>query len=591
MALGRLACATVQLHDSLRTEQAQFIHRTVPTAVLGSLIVVGLTDVVFHDVVSWQALVSWTTPFVLLTAARMLVWRRFRGADFRVRGREWLRHAMQTALIGGVLWGLGSLFLFPPGLIVYQFTFMVTLVMMSVAAMFTYAPHYPTYLAYLLPSIIPGIIALELTGQTQQQAMGAGLLLMMCVVMWSVVTYNRMFLESMSLRLEKVDLVAQLTAQKDVAEAANLAKSRFLAAASHDLRQPIHAMNLYLGAFGQIELPSRAVSMLAKVRQCAQIMDEMFRTLLDISELDAGAVRPQIGAFALTPMLARARLEFEPQARAKGLELRVRRSAEYVRSDPVLVERILRNLISNAIRYTERGRVVVGCRRRGNAVRICVYDTGLGIGPNDQQLVFEEFYQVGNRERDRSKGLGLGLAIVQRLTRLLSAPLTFRSQLGKGSLFAFDLELAEEVAAPRVHLAPRSSDSRNLAGVLVVVVDDEELILDAAQNLLEQWGCEVITAVSGASALRSLASSARAPDVVICDYRLRDQETGVSVVEAIRNEFNGDVPALLLTGDTDPAHLRKIAASGIAVLHKPLHEDELNDAICALRARRTVLQV
>ena len=317
----------------------------------------------------------------------------------------------------------------------------------------------------------------------------------------------------------------------------------------------------------------------------------MFRTLLDISELDAGAVRPQMGPFALGPLFARARVEFEPQARAKGIELRVRCCAEYVRSDPALVERILRNLISNAIRYTERGRVLIACRPHGNALRICVYDTGLGIEPHEQSLVFEEFYQVGNRERDRSKGLGLGLAIVQRLTRLLQTPLILRSHPGRGSLFAFSLERAEEVAAPRVHLAPRSGDSRNLAGALIVVVDDEELILDAAQSLLEHWGCSVITAASRSAAMLRLAGSPRPPDVVICDYRLRDRETGLDVVEAIRNEFNKDIPALLLTGETDPAQIRKIGASGVAVLHKPLREDELIDAICALRARRAVLQV
>ena len=362
-------------------------------------------------------------------------------------------------------------------------------------------------------------------------------------------------------------------------------------AAIHDLRQPVHALNLYLGAFSQMEMPPRAATMLGKVRQCAQIMDEMFRTLLDISELDAGAVRPQMGPFALGPLFARARVEFEPQARAKGIDLRVRRCSEYVRSDPALVERILRNLISNAIRYTERGRVLIACRPHGNALRVCVYDTGLGIEPHEQSLVFEEFYQVGNRERDRSKGLGLGLAIVQRLTRLLQTPLILRSHPGRGSLFAFSLERAEEVAPPRVHLAPRSGDSRNLQGALIVVVDDEELILDAAESLLEHWGCSVITAASRSAAMLRLAGSPRPPDVVICDYRLRDRETGLDVVEAIRNEFNKDVPALLLTGETDPAQIRKIGASGIAVLHKPLREDELIDAICALRARRAVLQV
>src|SRR5262249_21391146 len=153
---------------------------------------------------------------------------------------------------------------------------------------------------------------------------------------------------------------------------------------SHDLRQPIHALNLYLGAFAQVQLPRPAGTLLAKVRQCASIMDEMFRTLLDVSKLDAGAVKPQISVFALAPLLARARLEFEPQARAKGLALRVRRSPAFAKSDPVLVERILRNLISNAIRYTERGGVVVGCRRVPGALRVSVYDTGVGIEPSEQ---------------------------------------------------------------------------------------------------------------------------------------------------------------------------------------------------------------
>ena len=589
--LSRTSVRTVELPASIEAEQARYIHRTVPTAALGSMLVVGLVWFVFHNVVPRDYLNAWVAAFAVLTLVRMIIWWRHREADFVVQGRAWLRHAVLAAFAGGVLWGLGSLFLFPPGLLVYQLTFMITLAMMATAAMFSYSPHYRTYFAYFAPSMIPGIIALELQGEAPQEGLGLGLLLLCCVVLVSVRTYNRMFLESLALRLEKVDLIAQLTAQKDVAEAANLAKSRFLAAASHDLRQPVHALNLYLGAFSQMELPRPAGAMLTKVRQCAQIMDEMFRTLLDISELDAGAIKPQVGAFSLAPLFARARVEFEPQARAKGIELRVRPCSQYLRSDPVLVERILRNLISNAIRYTERGRVVVGCRLRGNRRRICVYDTGLGIEPHEQSLVFEEFYQVGNRERDRSKGLGLGLAIVQRVARLLQAPLLLRSQPGKGSLFAFDVECAEEVAAPRVHLAPRSSDSRNLAGALVVVVDDEELILDAARSLLEQWGCAVVTAVSGAAVLQKLVGSSRAPDVVICDYRLRDHETGVSVVDAIRNEFNGDIPALLLTGETDPAQLRKIAASGIAVLHKPLRDDELNDAICALRARRSVLQV
>ena len=575
----------VQFSQTLEAEQARYIHRTVPTAALGGLVVVGIVVVVFRSVVPAHYLYWWFAAFALLTAVRMVGWWRFRGAAFGPpSATRWLRQAVLAAFISGVLWGLGSLFLFPADQVVYQFTFVFALVMMAMAAMFSYAPHYPAYLAFVLPSMVPGIVGLGLQNGAPQVGMAVGVSMMTIVVLGSVRSFNRLFIESMRLRLENVELVGQLTVQKDAAESANLAKSRFLAAASHDLRQPIHALNLYLGAFAQLDLPRHVSTLLGKVRQCAQIMDEMFRTLLDISKLDAGAIRPQLSVFPLAPLLARTRVEFEPQARAKGLDLRVLRCSAFVKSDPVLVERILRNLVSNAIRYTDRGRVVVGCRRRKDALRISVYDTGLGIAPHQQTLVFEEFYQVGNRERDRSHGLGLGLAIVERLTRLLSTSIILRSRHGHGSLFAFDLQRAEHMELPPIRLTRPDGASRSLAGTVVVVVDDEELILDAAQTLLEQWECTVIAATSGSAALKQLASSERPPDVLICDYRLRDDETGIAVVNAVRNEFNADIPALLLTGDTDPDQIRKITASGLAVLHKPLREDELNDALCALCA-------
>jgi CheY-like chemotaxis protein/anti-sigma regulatory factor (Ser/Thr protein kinase) len=301
-------------------------------------------------------------------------------------------------------------------------------------------------------------------------------------------------------------------------------------------------------------------------------------------------VKPQIAMFALAPLLARTRLEFEPQAREKGLRLRVAGSSAFAHSDPALVERILRNLVSNAIRYTESGGVVVGCRRHAGAVRLCVYDSGVGIDSGEQSLVFEEFYQVGNHERDRSKGLGLGLAIVQRLARLLEAPVTLISRPGRGSLFAFDLKRGAHAQVPAVRISRPASARRDFSGTTVVVVDNEGLILDATQTLLQQWNCAVVAATSGAEALRQLADCTRPPDVLVCDYRLRDDENGVDVVEAIRNEFNTDIPTLLVTGDTDPDQIRRIAASGLAVLHKPLREEELHDAIWALCAPLRVVQ-
>jgi two-component system, sensor histidine kinase len=579
----------MRFDETLVREQALFLHRTMPMAVGGGTIVVGLIVAVFHPVVSRLYLFLWLAAYLLFGFVRMYGWARFRRREFDLEtSRRWLSHATHGAFAAGVLWGLGSLFLFPEGQIVYQFTFVFALVMMSMAGMFSYAPYSPAFLAFCLPTMLPGIVGMASEGGPQQLGAAIGVFVMTVVILWSVRSYHRTFVDSVRLRFENLDLVAQLTVQKDAAVSANLAKSRFLAAASHDLRQPMHALNLYLGAFGQVPLTRPAASLLTKVRQCAQIMDEMFRALLDISKLDAGAIQPEVVTFPVEPMLARIRLEFEPQARAKKIGLRVLACSAFVSSDPALAERILRNLVSNAIRYTEKGRVIVGCRRRGDSLRICVHDTGIGIDAREHTLVFEEFYQVGNPERDRTKGLGLGLAIVGRLVKLLDSPLTLRSAPGKGTLFAFDVPMIRRSPLPLVSSSRVSVVGRNLAGTLVVLVDDEELILDAAKTLLEQWDCTVIAALSGAAALEKLASSRRPPDVLICDYRLRD-ETGVSVVEAVRNEFNADIPALLITGDTDPAQIRKIAATGLAVLHKPLREDELSDALWTLRAPQVSL--
>jgi signal transduction histidine kinase/CheY-like chemotaxis protein len=367
------------------------------------------------------------------------------------------------------------------------------------------------------------------------------------------------------------------------AEAASLAKSRFLAAASHDLRQPMHALNLYLGALQRQPLPPQAQALLDNVRQCTQTMDGLFESLLDISKLDAGVVTPHVEPFPIGPLLQRIAIEFEPQAQEKGLRLRVRPSAAWVRSDPALVGRILRNLVSNAVRYTARGRILIGCRRAAGRLSVQVHDTGIGIAPEQQALVFDEFYQVANPERDRTKGLGLGLSIVQRLADLLDAPLTLRSRPAAGSMFAFSLAIADAPATTRSGSHPARS-SEALQGKLVVVVDDEVVVLNATRALLEAWGCEVVTAESGALAIERLAVASRAPDVLLCDYRLRAPENGLLVMENLREEFNRQIPAAIVTGDVLPETAELQAAGDVAVLHKPVADALLRETLERLAA-------
>jgi signal transduction histidine kinase len=573
----------VEVDQAIHAEQAKFIHANQPAAVLGGTIVVLLVAFVFWNVVPQGYLIPWVAAIVALTAARMWVWQAYRSRPFTIAvSRDWLRVAVAGAALSGMLWGIGSLFLIPPGELAYQLIFLWAVSMMAVASMFSYSAHVPTYMAYFLPATLPTLAVLLLQGTAMHVSFVAGMVLYVVVVVRFVATYNRMFFDAQKLRFQNVDLVGRLTEQMEVAKSANLAKSRFLAAASHDLRQPMHALNLYLGSLGGQEMSGLARGTLGHAAQCAQTMDGMFRALLDISRLDAGSMQPEIRAFPLAPLLERIRVEHEPQARDKGLELRVVPSSAWVRADPGFLDRILRNLTSNAVRYTERGRILIGCRRRGGELRIEVRDTGPGIAPAEQRLVFEEFYQIGNKARERSNGMGLGLAIVDRLAKLMHTRVELDSRPGLGATFSVAVPVAPPAHPHAVSAPGAGAPQGSLAGRLVAVVDDEEMILNATRSLLEQWQCTVVVAASASQAIEQLSASPRAPDAIVCDYRLRAGENGLAVIDALRSEFNEDIPALLITGDTGPERLLEIERSGLSVLHKPVKDTALREALGSL---------
>lgn len=572
--------------EAIRIEQARLIHRNIPTAVIGGFIVASLAAAVFSQVAPVENIAAWLAAAAVLSVYRMARWWKFRNAlSTLAQAQRWLKEAILGAAMSGVLWGAGSFILSPAGQVDYQLLFVWAVVMMSVAAMFSFSAYYPCFLAFMLPWTVPVMVDVAMHNTVLHWGIAAGILMFALVAARFMWTFSQVFIESLRLRFENVELVGKLMEQKEAAEAANVAKSRFLAVASHDLRQPMHALNLYVGSLAGLDMSERARALLANVNQCGQAMDSMFRALLDVSRLDAGTVQPDTRAFCIASLLERIRMEFTPQARNKGLELRIVDCGATVHSDPALIERILRNLVANAVSHTERGKVLVGCRRMKNWLRIAVYDTGPGIAPDQHAAVFEEFYQIGNPERDRSKGLGLGLAIVARLAKLLSTPLALVSEPGRGSMFAVDLvRVRQEDSGQTAANAVTNIWRNDLSGSLIVVVDDEVTILDATRTLLEMWGCTVITAASGIEALERAGSSSRVPDVLMCDYRLRGHEDGISVVEALRAEFNEDIPAVLITGDTGPERMREIEASGLLVLHKPIPEDLLRESLSQLAA-------
>jgi CheY-like chemotaxis protein len=308
-------------------------------------------------------------------------------------------------------------------------------------------------------------------------------------------------------------------------------------------------------------------------------LDYLFTSLLDISRFDANVIKVRQQVFPIGWLIERVCHDQRIEAQAKGLRLVMHPSSLVVRTDPVLMERILRNLVSNAVRYTVSGRVVVGCRR-GQPASVQVWDTGLGIPLEEQHRIFEEFYQLDNPERDRNKGLGLGLAIVRRSAELLGCQLTLHSKAGAGSVFMIAIPAASE--APTEILDERAGLPAPAVGGLILVIDDEAAVQAAMSSLLSRWGYEVIAAGSGDELLRKTAASSVRPSLIICDYRLRGEENGIAVVRRLRSEYNDDIPALLITGDTAPDRLKDAQASGLPLLHKPVTGTRLQAALAKL---------
>ena len=376
--------------------------------------------------------------------------------------------------------------------------------------------------------------------------------------------------QQMSLRI--AEATAELRARKEEAEHANMAKSRFLAAASHDLRQPMHALGLFIAELGQHRLEPQARQLLEQIAASAGAMETLMDGLLDISKLDAGVLQPSIRTFSLQPLLERIAASQHRIAAEQGITLKLRALDCRVSSDPLLIERIIVNLISNAIQHGDGGHVLVACRRRGGRIHVEVRDNGPGIAPEAQGIVFQEFVQLHNPARARDKGLGLGLAIVRRLSDLLQLELDLRSIPGRGAVFSIALPVVSKDNTSGLP-SPVIREPGDLTGLRVALIEDDPLALAAMEGLLRSWGCRVCSGADLEDLLAKLADD-EAPQVVVSDYRLAEA-SGIEVVAALRARFDGALPAALVSGDTAPEVLARCQQAGLPLLHKPVRPARL----------------
>ncbi|OIQ00075.1 MAG: hypothetical protein AUK35_05455 [Zetaproteobacteria bacterium CG2_30_46_52] len=375
---------------------------------------------------------------------------------------------------------------------------------------------------------------------------------------------SRSFIDTLYLRFENAELLKTVQAEKERSEKANRDKTRFLASASHDLRQPIHALELFSDALEhQLEKPAH-LELMARIKESASAMNGLLYSLLDISKLDAGIVNVDKKAISLSALLLKVKQSLQHQADKKGIDLVLECPPCGVMSDAVLLESVLQNLLSNAIKYTDQGSVVISCKVSNGLVQLQVKDSGIGISAADFEHIYDEFFQINNPERDRKKGLGLGLSIVKRTCDLLGHGLSASSTVGVGSCFVLSLQWADAEVSPLDETAkpqPKQIDAT------VLVIDDEDTILEGMVNMLQPWGCHVLVAHNHDEALLHMQSEK--VHIIIADYRLRDGELGTEVVKTLAADA-GNIPAIIVTGDTGPEQLLDVKKAGFHVLHKPV---------------------
>ncbi len=380
----------------------------------------------------------------------------------------------------------------------------------------------------------------------------------------------------------------QLVQATHAAEEANIGKTRFLAAAGHDILQPLNAARLYASVLVDRFREGEAGDLVRNVEASLESVEDIISAILDISRLDTGALKPEYGTFRLDEIFRALQLEFDPVARERDLRLSFVPTSLTVRSDRRLLRRLLQNLVSNALKYTLTGRVLVGCRRHGSRVVIEVHDTGIGIPASKQKAIFMEFHRLDDGIRT-AKGLGLGLCIVERISRVLDHPVTLRSRMGKGSCFAVEVPSADPVPVLPSVGEPVAVTSSQLDGMLVLAIDNEPNILDGMRRLLESWSCEVLTASNDMEAAQHVTQLGRTPDIMLVDYHL-DQGNGIECAVRLRWKFGRSIPALLITADRSRAVRAEAAERDIGLLNKPVRPAALRAQLARVRAEMLVTE-
>ncbi len=523
---------------------------------------------IFYDVIEHTVLFTWLFLTLSVYMGRIILIRQYlKASPPPEEASRWGFYLSITTFISGSLWGYAAFSFHDPDQLYNEVMIYVIVIGFSVGSLILTTYWLPAFYAFAIPSL-GGVLLGQIVHEHPHSNLMAFLILVFLLMQLKVAARsNRVAHDAIRLAHKNIELIQKLEEEKEKAEAANHAKTRFLASANHDLRQPVHALSLLVHGLKKELTSAQGKLLFLRLERSVENLGNLLESLLDLSRLDASAVQVHPRQFPLSSIASQMLTEFLPVAREKGLRFSVRPSDKFLYTDKTLLERLLRNLLHNAFRYTHSGGVLLGFRNRGDHIVIEVWDTGIGISAQEKDKIFSEFYQSENAERDRSKGLGLGLSICQRISELLGTELTCESREGRGSVFRFSLPI-DNVTRITSTTVEQPHQEADLQGKTLLVIDDDIEVLQAMIQLLKNRGIIPITARSSSEAFEALEANHIAPDAIICDHRLSDDENGLNVIRQIQLRYKA--PALIITGDTAPDNLRALDESGFPVLHKPI---------------------
>ena len=544
-----------QRHELILAGVIASVYRQVPQSVLGSFVGGAALVAVFWDTHNHTLLLSWFIAMLVESLARLRMTRAFRRAKVTADSVQmWSTRWVALAGIAGLLWGAAGVLFFLPADPLKQLVLVAVILGVAFGSLTLYATHRPALVAFLPAALLPLIARMV----AQQDAAYVTAAIVMLAVFGFTMFFGRNFgatmFEAVKNNYENEVLVGQLLNEKRVADEARRAaeeatrsKTKFFAAASHDLRQPLQAIGIYCSLLkkrAQGPLEPLAKNLSSAVDSLSKLVEE----LLEISRLDAGAIQPRLQQVLLDEMLAQIAQEFTPLAHGKGLELRLRKPRLAVESDPVLLARVLRNLLGNAIRYTAKGSVLLAARPRGRLISIEVWDTGPGIKQTELSRVFDEFYRGESSKGESVGGFGLGLSIVRRICNVLGHPLIVTTRPGSGTVFRVETPLsALPYRGPRPDTSLGESNISALTGQVLVLVEDNEEIRNSLSHLLRSWGAEVVADAAFTPTLAVELAAHRRVDLIVADQNLGDDMTGVEVVLKVRETVGKPIPAVMLT--------------------------------------------